>query len=245
MAARVVYLGNAPWSVPPLEALADHPDLEVVLVLTRTPRPGAAAPAPSRRRSPTAARARGLPLAEVASVREGEGRDRLLEARPDVLAVVAYGELLPPEVLDVAPLGAVNLHLSLLPRWRGASPVQHALLAGDRETGVTAMLMDEGLDTGPILEQEATAIGERRGRGRARRPAAPSSADRSSPGRSPASRPARRSRAAGRRRWRRPRRSSPPTTARIRWDEPAGTVLGRVRAFAPSPAPTPGATAAG
>lgn len=127
MGVRVVYLGNDRWSVPPMAAVASTPGLDLTLVITRTPRP-------RRRgtgRSPTpvavAAREMGLPTAEVETVREGEGLKRLRGAEPDVLAVVAYGEILPPPVLDVARIGAVNLHFSLLPRWRGASPVQHAL----------------------------------------------------------------------------------------------------------------------
>jgi methionyl-tRNA formyltransferase len=163
---RVVYLGNDEWSVPPMSELASAPGLDLGLVVTRTARP-------DRRgtgRSPTpvaaAARESGLPVAEVESVRSGDGLRRLREAEPDVLAVVAYGELLTPPVLDVPRMGAVNLHFSLLPRWRGASPVQHALLAGDRETGITTMLLDEGLDTGPILAQETTAIDDAEDAGR-------------------------------------------------------------------------------
>jgi methionyl-tRNA formyltransferase len=79
--------------------------------------------------------------------------------RPDVVVVAAYGLLLPPEVLEAAPFGALNVHASLLPRWRGAAPIQHAMLAGDAETGATIMLMDEGLDTGPMLTRRATPIG--------------------------------------------------------------------------------------
>ena len=158
MAPRVVYLGNDAWSVPPLVAAAASPALELVLVMTRTPRPGRRGAG----RSPTpvalTAREFDLPLAEVETVRAGDGLRRLREADPDVLAIVAYGEILTPAVLDVPRAGAVNLHFSLLPRWRGASPVQHALLAGDRETGVTTMLLDEGLDTGPILAQETTSV---------------------------------------------------------------------------------------
>jgi methionyl-tRNA formyltransferase len=99
-----------------------------------------------------------------------ESRKLLEGASPDLLIVVAYGELLSAEVLAIPVLGAVNLHFSLLPRWRGASPVQRAILAGDRSTGVSAMLMDEGLDTGPILlaeeveiepEEDAGALGHR------------------------------------------------------------------------------------
>jgi methionyl-tRNA formyltransferase len=155
---RVVYLGNDPWSVPPLEALAADPRVDLALVLTRTPRPGRRGGGPVPTSVATAARERGVAVGEVATVRDGEGRAALLEARADVLAVVAYGEILPVEILRAAPLGAVNLHLSLLPRWRGASPVQHALLAGDAETGVTTMLLDEGLDTGPVLARRSTPI---------------------------------------------------------------------------------------
>jgi methionyl-tRNA formyltransferase len=83
---------------------------------------------------------------------------RLRDARPDALIVAAYGALLPPVLLDIARLGALNIHASLLPRWRGAAPIQRALLAGDRETGVSIMRMDAGLDTGPVLAQRAIEI---------------------------------------------------------------------------------------
>jgi methionyl-tRNA formyltransferase len=156
---RVVYLGNDRWSVPPLEALADDARIDPVLVLTRTPRPGRRGSEPVPTPVAAAARELELPLQEVPSVVRDAGLTALRSAAPDVLVVVAYGELLPPAVFRIASLGAVNLHLSLLPRWRGASPVQHALLAGDEMTGVTAMLLDEGLDTGPVLEQAATPIG--------------------------------------------------------------------------------------
>lgn len=84
--------------------------------------------------------------------------ERLIAARPDVLVVAAYGLILPPRVLEVAPHGALNIHASLLPRWRGAAPIQRALLAGDRETGITIMKMDAGLDTGPMLSLRRLAI---------------------------------------------------------------------------------------
>jgi methionyl-tRNA formyltransferase len=150
---RVAFLGNDAWSVPPLEALAHAPGIELGMVVTRDPRPGrrGAGPAPT----PVAAFAREhrLPLLETPTVRSGPGREGLDAAGASVLAVVAYGELLPPDVLASAPTGAVNLHFSLLPRWRGAAPVQRAILAGDPVTGVTTMLMDAGLDTGPVLER--------------------------------------------------------------------------------------------
>jgi methionyl-tRNA formyltransferase len=163
---RVVYLGNDAWSVPPMTAVASTPGLDLALVVTRTPRPGRRGAGPSPTPIAAVAREMGLPTVEVETVRGGDGLRRLREAEPDVLAVVAYGEILTPTVLEVARMGAVNLHFSLLPRWRGASPVQHALLAGDRETGVTTMLLDEGLDTGPILVQEATPIDDLEDAGR-------------------------------------------------------------------------------
>jgi methionyl-tRNA formyltransferase len=163
---RVVYLGNDAWSVPPMRAVASAPGLDLALVVTRTPRPGRRGAGPSPTPVAAVAREMGLPTVEVETVRGGDGLRRLRETEPDVLAVVAYGEILTPIVLEVARMGAVNLHFSLLPRWRGASPVQHALLAGDRETGVTTMLLDEGLDTGPILAQEATPIDDLEDAGR-------------------------------------------------------------------------------
>lgn len=159
MSLRVVYLGNDVWSVPPMRAVATAPDLHLELVITRTPRPGRRGTGPGPTPVAQAAKDLGLPVAEVDTVREGEGLLRLRAAEPDVLAVVAYGEILPRELLGIPPAGTVNLHFSRLPRWRGASPVQHTLLAGDRETGVTTILLDEGLDTGPILAWEATPVG--------------------------------------------------------------------------------------
>jgi methionyl-tRNA formyltransferase len=231
---RVVYLGNDVWSVPPLEALAGELRIDPVLVLTRTPRPGRRGAATVPTPVADAARDLGVPLQEVPSVVGAAGLSALRSAAPDVLVVVAYGELLPPEVLRVASLGAVNLHLSLLPRWRGASPVQHALLAGDEITGVTAMLLDEGLDTGPVLEQAATPIGPEDDAGRlgarlarigaavlvrsvvglAAGEASPTPQDESLA------------------------TFAPKLTAddrRLRWDRPAAEVVRRVRALSPRP----------
>jgi methionyl-tRNA formyltransferase len=155
---RVAFLGNDPWSVAPLRALAVAEDVEVVLVVTNPPRPAGR----GSRLSPTAvsdaARELDLPLLEIERVRDGEGFDALDGLEPDALVVVAYGEILTPGILDIPRLGAINVHFSLLPRWRGAAPVQHAILAGDEVTGITVMLMDEGMDTGPILLQAAEPI---------------------------------------------------------------------------------------
>ncbi len=153
MSVRIAFLGNDPWSVPALEAIAGEPDLELALVVTNEPKPAGRGSALTPTDVATAARKLGVPLAEVSGVRSGHGFQTLVNSRPDVVVVVAYGEILTRDVLELAPYGAVNLHFSLLPRWRGAAPVQHALLAGDALTGVTVMRMDEGLDTGPILNQ--------------------------------------------------------------------------------------------
>lgn len=156
---RVAFLGNDRWSVPSLEALAASRH-EVALVVTRPPRPGRRGAGPVPTPVARAALALGLPLLQTPTVRSGEGLERLRGTAPDVLVVVAYGEILSREVLDLAPRGAVNVHFSLLPELRGAAPVQHAILRGLARTGVTTMLMDEGLDTGPVLLQAEERVAE-------------------------------------------------------------------------------------
>ena len=155
---RVVFIGNAPWSVPSLEAVATSPH-EIVLVVTRAPRPAGRGNRPAPTPVAEAARRLGLPLQEVETVKSGRGFEALSQAAPEVLAVVAYGEILPKAVLDLPVVAAVNVHFSLLPQLRGAAPVQRAILEGHAVTGVTTIRMDEGMDTGPILLQgeEATS----------------------------------------------------------------------------------------
>jgi methionyl-tRNA formyltransferase len=155
---RVTFLGNDAWSVPSLEALA-RSGHELAGVVTAAPKP--AGRGNELRPTPVAeaARALGLPLAEVDTVKTGPGFKALAATTPDVLAVVAYGELLPPNVLHLPTVAPVNLHFSLLPELRGASPVQTALLLGLERTGVTTIVMDRGLDTGPIILQRPEPIG--------------------------------------------------------------------------------------
>jgi methionyl-tRNA formyltransferase len=155
---RVAFLGNDAWSVAPLRALADAPDIEVELVVTNPPRPAGRGSQLTATAVADEARTLELPLLEVDRIRDGEGFDALDSLEPDAIVVVAYGEILTPDVLDIPRLGAVNVHFSLLPRWRGAAPVQRAILEGDEVTGATVMLMDEGMDTGPILASVETAI---------------------------------------------------------------------------------------
>jgi methionyl-tRNA formyltransferase len=154
---RVAYLGNDPRSVPPLKALAESSH-RVVLVVTRDPRPagrgGQLRPTPVSE----ASRALGLPVVETPTVKAGRGLESLRGSAPDVLAVVAYGEILPEGILDLPRVAPVNVHFSLLPELRGADPVRRAILRGLEATGVTTMRMDEGLDTGPILLQAKEPI---------------------------------------------------------------------------------------
>jgi methionyl-tRNA formyltransferase len=156
---RVVFVGNAAWSVASLEALAGSGHV-VASVLTRAPRPAGRGREPAPTAVAEAARSLGLPVLEVDTVRKGEGLRTIEAAHPDVLVVVAYGEILSPEVLAIPRLMPVNVHFSLLPALRGAAPVQRAILGGLRETGVTTMRMDEGMDTGPVLLQRSTTIGD-------------------------------------------------------------------------------------
>jgi methionyl-tRNA formyltransferase len=145
--------------VPSLRALHDAGH-DIQLVITQPDRPGhrmRVAPSPVK----MAAQELGLRVLQPERVREPEVVSELRAVEPDLMVVVAYGQIIPASVLSIPRLGVVNVHASVLPRHRGAAPVAHAILAGDRETGVTIMKMDEQLDHGPILAVRATAIGER------------------------------------------------------------------------------------
>jgi methionyl-tRNA formyltransferase len=155
---RAVFMGNDAWSVPTLERLARDDDVDVVLVVTNPPRPAGRGSALTPTPVADAARRLSLPLDETETTRDDRFMAELRSLDPDVSVVVAYGELLAGAVLDAPRLGSVNLHFSLLPRWRGASPVQHAILEGDAVTGITVMRMDEGMDTGPVLARREEAI---------------------------------------------------------------------------------------
>ncbi len=166
---RVAFLGNAPWSVPSLEALAGS-EHQVAVVVTRVPKPAGRGSMLTPTAVADAARRLGLPLVEAPTVKSGPGFEALADAPPDVLAVVAYGEIVPRAVLDIPRVAPVNVHFSLLPKLRGAAPVQRALMEGMTLTGVTTIRMDEGMDTGPILlraeeaiheEDDAGSLGER------------------------------------------------------------------------------------
>jgi methionyl-tRNA formyltransferase len=154
---RVSFLGNAAWSVPSLEALAGAAH-DVVLVQTRAPKRGGRGNRLLRTPVAEAAERLDLPLAEIETIKRGPGLEDLRAATPDVLVVVAYGEIVPQVVLDAPTRMPVNVHFSLLPELRGAAPVQRALIEGLAATGVTTMRMDTGMDTGPVLLQEVETI---------------------------------------------------------------------------------------
>lgn len=131
---------------------------EIVLVLTQPDRPAGRGLQPSKSAVKQLAEARRLEVFQPQKLTDEGVLGRLAAARPEVVVVAAYGLILPQRALEIAPHGALNIHASVLPRWRGAAPIQRALLAGDRETGITIMKMDAGLDTGAMLAPHRVAI---------------------------------------------------------------------------------------
>ncbi len=154
---RVVFMATPEFSVPALGAL--HTAHEIVCVYTQPPRP--AGRGRKDRPSPVQARAEalGLPVRHPASLKDAGAQAEFAALRADVAVVVAYGLILPQAVLDAPAKGCVNIHASLLPRWRGAAPIHRAIMAGDAETGISIMRMEAGLDTGPVLLCRRTPIG--------------------------------------------------------------------------------------
>jgi methionyl-tRNA formyltransferase len=153
---RLVFMGTPDFAVPVLEALVGR--YQVVAVVTQPDR--AAGRGQRAKFSPVkkTALAHDLPLLQPPSLRRPEAAMELRELAPDVIIVAAFGQILPPKVLAIPPHGCLNVHASLLPRYRGAAPIAAAILAGEEQTGVTIMLMDEGMDTGPILAQAECKI---------------------------------------------------------------------------------------
>jgi methionyl-tRNA formyltransferase len=154
---RIAFLGTSEFAVPALQALADAGH-EVVCVYTRAPRP--AGRGQQERRTPVhrLADTLGLPVRTPATLKSDEEAAAFKALDTDAAVVVSYGHILTRPFLEAPVLGCINIHGSLLPRWRGAAPIHRAILAGDAETGVTTMRMDEGLDTGPMLLAERTPI---------------------------------------------------------------------------------------
>jgi methionyl-tRNA formyltransferase len=164
---RVIFMGTPEFAVPSLRVLIERAApgdlaqdrIEIVGVVTRVDKPSGrgrqVVPSPVKQLAVEA----GLPVFQPGPLRRPESLELLTALKPDLIVVAAFGQILPPAIIHLPPRGCLNVHASLLPRHRGASPIAAAILAGDTETGVTIMRMDEGLDTGPILTTRATPIG--------------------------------------------------------------------------------------
>jgi methionyl-tRNA formyltransferase len=154
---RVVFAGTPPFSAAALAALADAGH-QIVCVLTQPDRPSGRGMKLTASAVKALAVQRGFPVEQPSTLRDPAAQAALAGLAPDAMVVAAYGLLLPPPVLAIPRLGCLNIHASLLPRWRGAAPIQRALLAGDSESGVCIMQMDAGLDTGPVWSSRSLPI---------------------------------------------------------------------------------------
>ncbi|HEB50559.1 MAG TPA: methionyl-tRNA formyltransferase [Desulfobulbus sp.] len=156
---RIVFMGTPDFAVPALQALIHGPD-QVVAAVCQPDRPRGR----GRKLTPppvkVCAEAAGIPVLQPASIRSEEFHQAVRELRPDLIVVAAYGKILPGSLLNLPPMGTINVHGSLLPKYRGAAPIQWAVINGETETGVTIMQMDEGMDTGDILLPVKTPISE-------------------------------------------------------------------------------------
>lgn len=154
--SNIVFMGTPDFAVPALEAIIASGHL--VGVVTQPDRPAGRGKKMTPPPVKTTAVAAGVPVYQPASLRQKATIEPIAAWQPDLIIVAAFGQILRPHLLELPRLGCVNVHASLLPRWRGASPIQHAILAGDVETGITLMQMDVGLDTGDMLVKESVPI---------------------------------------------------------------------------------------
>jgi methionyl-tRNA formyltransferase len=154
---RVVFAGTPEFAATALKAIVDA-GFSVVAAYTQPDRPSGRGMKLTASAVKNAAAARGIAVLQPATLKTAEAQAELAAFKPDVMVVAAYGLILPQAVLDIPRLGCVNIHASLLPRWRGAAPIHRAILAGDAESGVCIMQMEAGLDTGPVLSARHTAI---------------------------------------------------------------------------------------
>jgi len=156
MKPRIVFMGSPAFSVPALQDLTSK--YQVIGVVTQPDRPSGRGQKMTSSAVKSAAQEHNIPFIQPRRLREPDAMEQLRTWNPDLFVVAAFGQILRQEVLDLPHLGCLNIHASLLPRWRGAAPIQAAILNGDVETGITIMKMDAGVDTGPILQQQSTAI---------------------------------------------------------------------------------------
>lgn len=155
---RVVFMGTPEFAVPSLEALIAHPAFDVCGVVTQPDRPAGRGQQMVKSAVKLAAEQAGVPVFQPEKLRDPGAVETLEAWSPGIMVVAAFGQILRQPVLEMAPHGCINVHASLLPRWRGAAPIQYAIRAGDAESGITIMKMDPGLDTGPMLTQRAIPI---------------------------------------------------------------------------------------
>src|SRR3989344_4248443 len=153
----IIFAGTSDFALSSLKVLLRSKH-RVIAVYTQPDRPSGRGLQVSNNAIKTVATTHRIPVHQPISLRDSSEQEILRQLQPDIMIVVAYGLLLPPEVLAIPKRGCINVHGSLLPRWRGAAPIQRAIEAGDKKTGITIMQMNEGLDTGDILSQEECAI---------------------------------------------------------------------------------------
>jgi methionyl-tRNA formyltransferase len=157
-ALRIIFMGTAELSCASLNTLARNEPFQIAAVVTQPDKPKGRELKPQPSPVKILAHKLNLPVLQPARARDEKFISELRELKPDLIVVVAYGHILPPAILDLPRFGCLNVHTSLLPKYRGASPIQSAILNGETETGVTVMKMDAGLDTGPIVSQRRTPI---------------------------------------------------------------------------------------
>ena len=155
---RVIFMGTPDFAVPPLQRLLDSPDFEVVGVVTQPDRPAGRGNAIQMSPVKQTALKADIPVLQPEKLRQAGVFEQLQAWQPDLIVVAAFGQILRQNVLELPRYGCINVHASLLPRWRGAAPIQAVIRAGDSESGITIMKMDAGLDTGPMLKQGAVPI---------------------------------------------------------------------------------------
>ena len=155
---RIIFLGTAELSCASLQALAGDARFQIAAVVTQPDKPRGRELKPQPSPVKSLARKLGLPVLQPGRVRDEQFVAGLRALQPDLIVIVAYGQILPPAILDLPRYGCLNVHTSLLPKYRGAAPIQWAIANGDTETGVTIMKMDVGLDTGAIVSQRRTPI---------------------------------------------------------------------------------------
>ncbi|HQA06431.1 MAG TPA: methionyl-tRNA formyltransferase [Syntrophomonadaceae bacterium] len=153
---KIVFMGTSEFAVPSLQIIADN--FEVAAVITQPDRPKGRGHKIESPPVKLAAMQRSLPVYQYTRIKDGEAVQLISSLHPDLIVVVSYGQLIPTDILNIPVHGCINVHASLLPRYRGAAPIQRAIMAGEATTGVTTMFMNEGLDTGDIILQTAVEI---------------------------------------------------------------------------------------